>query len=569
MSKPIGKFTIYYKPPLTASRQGRLYRNYVQGSWLVAFGHYHNKSQWSRLSRMSNRGIVNLLVQERRFMGHRYKRSLEDSSYGAITGIAVKHFMSQEDSSETAYKEPSNYASQLSKIYRVIEASIKDGTAYDDNGYSIYIDTLEACRRYNGITLASNLIEQEPLETIDGEYTRFYNLGRENSHYRGDSVEGEPISLAITEDIYYCEACSFCEYEDTHDLTFVDCEDGYICSDCISEYVSCDSCDYYLHHGDSYNRGDNYYCESCYDETRTAIQSYSYTPDLHFYDYRASKIVSLSYNERKKSKVPFYGVELEVEVEGGSKTEYAEHITTYGGYQEKYFYCKEDGSLSDGFEICFMPMTFNAMKNLNLYEAIFKYRGSNKLQSYNTSSCGIHIHINREAFTDHHLFKFISFIHEFKSFVYLISQRKKVSELNNYAKFNNSFKDRAKKSMVASIKDKKSRMSSDSTIDKHSTTRYGDKYVPVNLQHTNTIEVRIFKGNLLEDSFRKNVEFVDSLYYFTKNNPIYSLKIGNYISHCRNEKKIYPNLIGYLDKNESRVKEILNFPLAVPSGLDY
>ena len=147
MSKPIGKFTIYYKPPLTASRQGRLYRNYVQGSWLVAFGHYHNKSQWSRLSRMSNRGIVNLLVQERRFMGHRYKRSLEDSSYGAITGIAVKHFMSQEDSSETAYKEPSNYASQLSKIYRVIEASIKDGTAYDDNGYSIYIDTLEACRK--------------------------------------------------------------------------------------------------------------------------------------------------------------------------------------------------------------------------------------------------------------------------------------------------------------------------------------------------------------------------------------------------------------------------------------
>ena len=217
-----------------------------------------------------------------------------------------------------------------------------------------------------------------------------------------------------------------------------------------------------------------------------------------------------------------------------------------------------------------MPMTFNAIKNLNLWDAMLKYRGRDSLQSYNTSTCGMHIHINREAFTDHHLFKFISFIHEYKSFIYLISQRKKVNELNHYSKFNNAFKDRAKKSMVDSIKNKKSDYTNNGhKYRTHSTTRFGDKYVPINLQHSNTVEVRVFKGNLMEESIRKNFEFVDSLYYFTKANPIYRLKLQEYLDFCSRDIKMYPNLNKFVDSNISKVKDILEFPLAVPQGLEY
>ena len=103
----------------------------------------------------------------------------------------------------------------------------------------------------------------------------------------------------------------------------------------------------------------------------------------------------------------------------------------------------------------------------------------------------------------------------------------------------------------------------------HSTARFGEKYVPVNLQHRDTVEVRIFKGNLLEKSIRKNFEFVDSLYYFTRENPIYRLKVGEYLDFCSRDIKKYPNLNAFVENNANKVKEILRFPLEVPAGLDY
>ena len=108
-----------------------------------------------------------------------------------------------------------------------------------------------------------------------------------------------------------------------------------------------------------------------------------------------------------------------------------------------------------------------------------------------------------------------------------------------------------------------------SKVDLHSTVHYGEKYVPINLQHTNTVEIRIFKGNLREVSFRKNFEFVDSLYYFTRDNPVYKLKLKEFVNHCTNEKKKYPNLNMFLADNSPKLKEILRFPLTVPEGLDY
>ena len=128
--------------------------------------------------------------------------------------------------------------------------------------------------------------------------------------------------------------------------------------------------------------------------------------------------------------------------------------------------------------------------------------------------------------------------------------------------------------MVDSIKAKKrvlvdSNISTENKPKLHNTTNFGEKYVPINLQHSNTIEVRVFKGNLLEGSFRKNFEFVDALYYFTRENPIYKLKVKEFINYCTNDKKRYPNLNMFLANNTDRLQDILRFPLAVPVGLNY
>ena len=373
----------------------------------------------------------------------------------------------------------------------------------------------------------------------------------------------------------FCEDCSRVEISSDpydHDWIYVEGH-GAICYSCRDHYSSCDSCDEYIYEDDTHSYNDEIYCLGCYenlDFSTDFINNYSYSPELSFYDLIDNDIRVVKRSALDKSKVPFFGIELEVECNDSDMGYYAEEISHYGGYPEKFFYCKEDGSLSNGFEICFMPMTFNAIKKLDLYEAIFKYRGTSKLQSYNTSTCGIHIHINREAFSDHHLFKFISFIHEYKSLVYLISQRKNVKELNSYSRFNNGYKDRAKREMVSSIRRKKADYKDRQRVPKKgSSAIYGDKYVPVNLQHTNTIEVRVFKGNLLEESFLKNVEFVDSLYHYTKSRPIYQLKVKDYLDFIYRDHKIYKNLNQFLDKQSTKLKEVVNFPLTVPEGLEY
>jgi len=548
---------LYYKPSTEAS-EGRAYLRNLSGSKLAGMFICHNEEQVTKVKSSRNLKLLYTeMITDKRAMLQRY-------THHKMTFVGYNaRYMS---SLGSGYADTSA-SGNMDRLYiQLLDRVI------NEEGYDIIRDVIKNYHHAIHIdTIIRNLVNV-PVRTIDGMHTKVWEIAPSHSYYNGDSIEGDSISLIASEYSRGCECCEFRDYdEDTEYLFYVEGSDYYVCEPCRDdEYSYCSDCSSLFHQDDLrwVDRVQEYYCDSCHNpDNDSCIKSYDYTPYLTFYDY--NKNVMSSVHNYKKYKLPFYGAELEVECKGGDREEYAEEIMNYEG-EEKYFYCKHDGSLSDGFEICFMPMTFNAIKSLNLWDAMLKYRGRDKLQSFNTTTCGMHIHINREAFTDHHLFKFISFIHEFKSFIYLISQRKKTGEFNSYAKFNNGFKDRAKKSMVDSIKSRKSGWKEyKDKYSTHSTTRFGEKYVPVNLQHRDTVEVRIFKGNLMEESIRKNFEFVDSLYYFTRENPIYRLKVGEYLDFCSRDIKKYPNLNAFIDNNANKVKEILRFPLEVPAGLDY
>ena len=560
---------LYHKPPSVEGDNHKVYLRKMQGSVLCALVICPNEEDYNELRNKDLSRVYKDSSPYSQFGNYKEGKIvvIKDVYYDYSLHIYTDNYHINR---RVAFSE------SLKHIYKTINNRMEVAKSLTYEGleptdYDMLHDIILAYSKWNTnvISIKQCITQKVVATTIDEHNTLFWQYPKENvtSYYGSDELgSGDQISFEAINYRNDCGNCSAVEYGDDSYFHYIEREDCHVCESCYDDYCTCEGCEDQVHCEDTYSRGDYVYCGSCYSESGDHIHSYSYSPDLTFYDYRSSRVIPVS---KKDSKVPFYGVELEVECFGGSRGEFAEEIECYSNYQ-KYFYCKEDGSLEHGFEICFMPMTFNAIKNIDLYTAIFRHRGRNKLQSYNTSSCGIHIHINREAFSDHHLFKFISFIHEFKSLVYLISQRKKVSELNSYAKFNNSFKDRAKKEMVSSIKRKKADYSEHNiNTKKHSTAIYGDKYVPVNLQHTHTIEVRIFKGNLMEDSFRKNIEFVDSLYYFTKNNPIYKLKVREYLDYVYRELKTYPNLNSFIEKNSNKVKEIVNFPLSVPEGLNY
>ena len=437
------------------------------------------------------------------------------------------------------------------------------------NDEEVINDFFENCksRRVSPHDYLCIYMSNEFEETLDGHYTKCYTIPNETYYYEGTDIEGDPISCWGYYSNFRCNNCDTLNHEDEEHHHY---QDNKICQSCYEDnYFYCESCEDVC----SYDYGRNYddytYCESCYERLSPEdLYEYDWTPEeFNFFDYNHRTSTGIYSTSETAKLSPFFGLELEVESRAITKDKFAdivEEISNYGQYYNKYFYCKKDGSLSNmGFEICSMPMTFNAWKEFDLHDAIFKHR--KYIKSYETNNCGIHIHINRKAFTEHHLFKFISFIHEFKGFIYLISQRKAVSELNGYSKFNNGFKDRVKRTMVKNIK----AIKRDNAKIYKSTTIFGDKYVPVNLRHSNSVEVRIFKGNLREQSFRKNIEFLDSLYYFTKDNPLYKLKLDRYLGYVDNSRKQYNNLVGFLNANEQRMKEVKEFPLSVPEGLEY
>ena len=84
-----------------------------------------------------------------------------------------------------------------------------------------------------------------------------------------------------------------------------------------------------------------------------------------------------------------------------------------------------------------------------------------------------------------------------------------------------------------------------------------DRYKAVNLQNSRTLEVRIFKSNLTDGGFRKNLEFVESVFRFTETSGNVAFKdLRNYLFYVEKNSKDYPNLSEFLQRDE--ITEITN-----------
>jgi hypothetical protein len=137
----------------------------------------------------------------------------------------------------------------------------------------------------------------------------------------------------------------------------------------------------------------------------------------------------------------------------------------------------------------------------------------------------MHIHINRSAFADEkHLGKFLVFINKAgnEKLVTTVAQRKSTQ----WARLDPKKKVTDTKDMV------------------------GRRYEAVNLQNTNTIEMRIFRGTVRKDRFFKNLEFADAALHFTQNQPETRLGYPNFIEWLETKSDHYPYLVSFLKEKE-------------------
>jgi len=249
------------------------------------------------------------------------------------------------------------------------------------------------------------------------------------------------------------------------------------------------------------------------------------------YPYDDAKVVS---------RIPYYGVELEVIRRKTAPSDVKAQIEKD---LDGHVFIKRDGSVrangfnNAGFEIVSVPATFRAHKEL--WQKFFSEKGSARfLRSWSTGVCGIHIHISRIAFTPPHLARFIAFINSTKT-------RKFVEDVagrsgNSYCKYTGDW------TFARVFKDLKGRDS--------------EKYRAVNLMHEQTVEVRIFKGNVRKAGFFKCLEFVDAVFNYTKTCSYRNVSVDGFLEWMNINNYGYGNLVkwlmvkGYIQTNSTKLE---------------
>lgn len=275
--------------------------------------------------------------------------------------------------------------------------------------------------------------------------------------YRGDVQSW--CNDCTDDDSFECADCSTRFHE--HHACGTNTNDDTICERCAESYFRCDDCGSTCHNDDY---GSDGRCCNCDRDEEQVIADYSSDVDV-----------------RPIGKAPhFYGVELEVECVSCNRECKAEEIKED---LEDFALIKEDGSLSNGFEIVTRPASLDEQRKN--WQAFFPHVSG--LCSFNTTTCGLHVHCSRAPLSELTVAKIICFTNAAhnRRFMSVIAGRpsgnwskykiKKIGQANKY----NS-----------------------------------DRYEAVNLQNSHTIEFRIFKGTLKKESIFKAIEFCDALIAF-------------------------------------------------------
>ncbi len=382
----------------------------------------------------------------------------------------------------------------------------------------------------NCILFNNNWYESEYLE----EKTIIFNQER---YWKDECKYSNYLDKLLPEEIYYDEHF-YCEGCDTYYHHNEESEHHYAsssyCGDCFyNDHTYCHNCDEAIRNDDSYYSEitQHDYCESCYynyhgycDRCGTdywlddgcdcsvSIHSYSYKPDPIFFR-----------SQKEKAKF-FIGLELETESRGNSKHDCAEEVDEIS----ELFYLKNDGSLEDGFEVVTHPFSCNwYSQNKEKFNDLLNTLRDHGFRSYNTSTCGIHIHITKKYLSGLDLAKLHLFFCQNENFITQISQRKS-EKLNQWGKVK---------------KDKKA------IYDQSKKKGGSERYTAINLQNYNTIEFRIFRGTLNENSFHKNIEFIIALCKFIKITSLQELYTTQFYSYLKQENE-YKHLKKFMEEKQ-------------------
>lgn len=398
--------------------------------------------------------------------------------------------------------------------WRLTKASLCDRETYIDAHISCTRKLCEKCDITYG-----NVNQRHWRQTYAIPSSLFTTTLNIEGEYHCEGCQAEFWQTNDEDDFFQCECCEVTTHENNSGWW----NGTRYCDNCIESNVyDCGDC------GTQRWDGDDHYCENDDDE-ESLIHSYNYRPSPFFFG----------------SGKYYFGFELEVESRGNGRFDGATIAQdSLGGHA----YLKEDGSLSDGFEIVTHPHT------LEKYHTDFNWGVLEKLQtkgyrSWNTRSCGLHVHVSRTAFGNgdpwsygissntrsqlilqkqSHELRFMKLIYDNQRQVERIAGRSN----NQYATFSD------KGSLVRKVK---------------SGYQNNGRYSAINTENDETIEVRVFKGSLRKERVLSALEFVHASVEYTrdikvtsKNHALSWLKFTGYVA---SNADLYPNLVTIMSES--------------------
>ena len=412
--------------------------------------------------------------------------------------------------------------------YEQVDAWVLSHFVMIDNGEKAMVH--RNC--YNRATRCNACATSHLRDTTDSNKRMFYNFGwAQNVPYMpeyNDRPYCEPCRDEIMENGDY-SVCVQCEniYSENNVSSFNG--DDY-CNSCYENNIyECDYC------GDSYHTDNGCNCDGDDDyNSNSVIHSYSYKPSTEFFGSNDDT----SY---------YLGFELEVECRRNDRYDQAEAVQKVLGARA---YMKDDGSLNNGFEVVTHPHSLEEYNSPDFNWGFLETLKRGGVTSWNTSTCGLHIHVSRTAFNNVRLPYNTSAMvlarqaHELRFMKLIYDNQRQVERIagranNHYS----SFADKGK--LVGKVK-------------------YGrqenDRYSAINTENSATLEVRVFRGSLRPERVRSAIEFVHAAVEYTRDLKVTSknnaLSWSKFITFVVRNEDTYPNLMTII--NETLANEAIN-----------
>jgi hypothetical protein len=233
-------------------------------------------------------------------------------------------------------------------------------------------------------------------------------------------------------------------------------------------------------------------CEDCnsrcvVQDTRDGLCVNCLNDSYHVQNYsmRVENELGFDKHTLKRKSDPYLGIEMEFQVDKRKQGR-----LYVGDNLAGHAMMKEDGSISDGFEVVSRPASY--LSHLHNYDSFLT-----NLPEYihPHKSCGMHVHISRTAFTTMGAGKFVEFMNraDNKSFIKLIAGR-------GTTNYQNGDPDYTIKKPFRIAK----------------RGEYCNRYNFVNLGNTKTIELRIFATPANKKEFHIRMQFVKAMVDYCK-----------------------------------------------------